>query len=113
MKTPEAGFRGFPAVWNVVVFQLMVYGLPEWASLAIIALAAVVTFTPVEFVHPIRVVRLRTLTLAMSLLWAVLALVALIYNLSPAWWVTVLFAVTNLYFAGIGAFLQVTRPKTA
>jgi phosphatidylcholine synthase len=113
MKTPEAGFRGFPAVWNVVVFQLMVYGLPEWASLAIIALAAVVTFTPIEFVHPIRVIRLRNLTLAMSLLWAVLALVALIYNLSPAWWVTVLFAITNLYFAGIGAFLQVTRPKTA
>lgn len=111
MKTPEAGFRGFPAVWNVVVFQLMVYSAPEWLTLAIIALAAVVTFTPVEFVHPIRVVRLRSLTLAMSLLWAALALVALVYDLKPAWWVTLLFAITNVYFAGIGAYLQITRRK--
>ena len=112
MKTPEAGFRGFPAVWNVVVFQLMVYGGPQWLTLAIIALAAVVTFTPVEFVHPIRVVRLRRLTLTMSFLWAALALTALAYDLRPAWWVTGLFALTNIYFAGIGAFLQVTRKNT-
>src|SRR5438132_6331523 len=29
MKTEAAAFRGFPAVWNAVVFQLMVYKLPQ------------------------------------------------------------------------------------
>ncbi|HVZ13740.1 MAG TPA: CDP-alcohol phosphatidyltransferase family protein [Bauldia sp.] len=113
MKTPEAAFRGFPAVWNVVVFQLMVYKWPEPVTLAIIAVFAVVTFTGVEFVHPVRVVRLRPLTLAMAALWAVLGLTALIYNLAPPTWVVVVFALVNAYFTVIGVYLQLTRPKIA
>ena len=113
MKTPEAAFRGFPAVWNVVVFQLMVYKWPEPVTLLIIAVFAVVTFTGVEFVHPVRVVRLRPLTLAMAALWAVLGLTALAYALSPPTWIVVLFALVNAYFTVIGVFLQLTRPKFA
>ncbi len=37
MKTPDAAFRGFPAVWNVVVFQLMIYQWPQWITLLILA----------------------------------------------------------------------------
>jgi phosphatidylcholine synthase len=113
MKTPESAFRGFPAVWNVVVFQLMVYKWPEAIDLIIIAAFAIVTFTGVEFVHPVRVVRLRPLTLAMCAAWAVLGLAALFYNLAPPTWVVVLFALVNAYFTVIGVFLQVTRPKIA
>ena len=69
MKTAEQAFRGFPAVWNAVVFQLMVYKFPEAVTLLIIAAFAVLTFLPVEFVHPMRVTRLRPLTFAMSVAW--------------------------------------------
>jgi phosphatidylcholine synthase len=100
-------------VWNVVVFQLMVYKWPEAIDLLIIAVFAIVTFTGVEFVHPVRVVRWRPLTLAMCGAWAVLGLVALFYNLAPPTWVVVLFALVNAYFTVIGVFLQVTRPKIA
>jgi phosphatidylcholine synthase len=109
MKTPDAAFRGFPAVWNVVIFQLMIYKWPEPVTLFVIALAAVLTFTGVEFVHPIRVRRLRPLTLAMAALWAVLGLVALLANLNPHPLVVVAFALANAYFAVIGAYLQYTR----
>ena len=57
MKTADLGFRGFPAVWNTVVFVLMIYRPPEVLTLAIIAVFAVLTFSPVEFVHPVRVKR--------------------------------------------------------
>ena len=110
MKTPHAAFRGFPAVWNVVVFQLMIYKWPEAVSLFVIAVLAVLTFTGVEFVHPIRVERLRPLTLTMAVLWAGLALAALAANLSPSPLVVVAFAIVNAYFAVIGAYLQFTRP---
>ena len=113
MKTPEQAFRGFPAVWNAVVYQLMVYKFPEAATLLIIAAFAVLTFLPVEFVHPMRVRRLRPVTFVMAVVWGVLALAALIENLRPDPVVLTVFSIANLYFAGIGVFLQMTRPKTA
>jgi phosphatidylcholine synthase len=109
MKTSEAAFRGFPAVWNAVVFQLLVYQLPEIANLAILGLCAILTFAPVEFVHPVRVRRWRPLTLAMAMAWAALALVALIDDFHPPKAVVVAFAVVSVYFAGVGAVQQLTR----
>ncbi len=109
MKTAEASFRGFPAVWNVVVFQLMVYKLPELVTLLIIAACAVATFTPLEFVHPLRVRRLRPLTIAMAVAWSGLALVALAADLDPGPATVAAFAVVSLYFAVIGIVLQITR----
>ena len=112
MKTEEQSFRGFPAVWNVVVFQLMVYKFPERVTLLVVAILAVLTFLPVEFVHPVRVKRLRGLTLAMAVAWAVLALVSLIQNLDPGPVVVALFGLVSLYFALIGIYLQITRPPS-
>ena len=113
MKTADQSFRGFPAVWNAVVFQLMVYKFPEAVTLLIIAAFAVLTFLPVEFVHPMRVKRLRPLTFAMAVAWGLLAFAALLENLNPDPVVLTLFSIVNLYFAFIGVFLQVTRRKAA
>jgi phosphatidylcholine synthase len=111
MKTAEQAFRGFPAVWNAVVFQLMVYKFPEAVTLAIIIAFAVLTFLPVEFVHPMRVKRLRPLTVVMAVAWGLTAFAALLENLNPDPVVLILFSIVNLYFAVIGVFLQVTRPQ--
>jgi phosphatidylcholine synthase len=110
MKTPEAAFRGFPAVWNVVVFQLMVFKPPQAVTLAIILACAALTFAPVEFVHPVRVRRWRPLTIAMAVAWGVLALVAVAAdNLDPGPVVLAAFAAVSLYLALVGVVLQVTR----
>jgi phosphatidylcholine synthase len=109
MKTAEAAFRGFPAVWNAVVFQLLVYRLPAPWTFAILVLFAVVTFLPVEFVHPVRVKRWRPLTLVMAALWGLLAIIALAYDLNPGPLVVGLFAAVSFYFAVVGVALQLTR----
>jgi len=109
MKTKASAFRGFPAVWNAVVFQLMIYKLPQPVTLLILALLALLTFMPVEFVHPVRVKRWRPLTLALTVVWAALALAALVADLSPPLPVTLAFALVNLYFALVGVVQQVTR----
>jgi len=111
MKTTEQAFRGFPAVWNAVVYQLMVYKFPEAVTLLIIAAFAVLTFVPVEFIHPMRVKRLRPVTFGMTIAWGLLAFAALIENLNPDPVVLILFSIVNLYFAIIGVFLQVTRTE--
>jgi phosphatidylcholine synthase len=109
MKTEDQAFRGFPAVWNGVVFLLIIYAPPAWLTLAVILLCSVLTFAPVEFIHPVRVVALRPLTLAATALWSVLAIIALIDDLDPAMPVKIALGLATLYLAAIGAVLQLRR----
>lgn len=109
MKTADCYFRGFPAIWNVVAFYLFLLKLPSWlAALSVVALA-VLTFVPIHFVHPLRVARLRAVTIAALVVWALLALVAVLENLHPGIWVAAVLCVLAIYFAGIG-FVRAHRP---
>lgn len=82
-KAADSFFVGFPAVWNVVVFHLVAFGVPPWIALALVVLCAAATFLPVHFVHPLRVAALRPLTLAMTALWAVSAVATLAQDMRP------------------------------
>jgi phosphatidylcholine synthase len=111
MKTEDLAFRGFPAVWNALVFVLMVFAPPQWVTLVVIAACAILTFAPVEFVHPVRVVALRPLTLAVTGLWSVFAVWALLEGLAPGTLVKVGLGLCTLYLVGIGAVLQLLRNR--
>jgi hypothetical protein len=52
---------------------------------------------------------LRALTMAALVLWAVLALVAVVKNLAPGFWTAATLSVLAIYFVGIG-FLRRHRP---
>ncbi|HZP20233.1 MAG TPA: CDP-alcohol phosphatidyltransferase family protein [Bauldia sp.] len=110
MKTADKGFRGFPAIWNTLAFLLMVYRPPEFVSVLAVAICAILTFAPIEFVHPVRVVRLRPLTWVMTGLWAVLAIVTVADDLMPGTAVLIGLGITSLYIGLIGIVLQLTRP---
>lgn len=69
MKADEADFRGFPAVWNLVAAAFVVTRADPTMVAAFTALFAVLTFAPVKVVHPVRVARLRPVTLAALALW--------------------------------------------
>jgi phosphatidylcholine synthase len=109
MKTPESAFRGFPAVWNVVVYQLLVLRPPETVSIAVLVVFAALTFVPVDFVHPMRVRRWRPLTLAVTAVWAALAIWALAANLSLPPVALVAFAAAGFYFLLVGLAQQIIR----
>ena len=102
MKMKENYFRGFPAVWNVPAFYLFLLRPDPWIAAATIVLLAVLTFVPVPFLHPFRVVRLRTLNIALLAVWSVLAFVALIRDMMPGPWITGALCVIALYFLGAG-----------
>lgn len=76
MKTEDNWFRGFPAVWNVVVFYLLIFRPQPLVTLAVMVMAAGLMFAPVVFVHPLRVRRLRSATLMMTGIWGMAAIVA-------------------------------------
>ena len=77
MKSADNHFRGFPGLWNVAAFYLfLLHPSPALASLGVAVLIAL-TFIPFHVVHPVRVVRLRWLTLSLLAIWAVLAVYTL------------------------------------
>jgi phosphatidylcholine synthase len=102
MKASDNHFVGFPAVWNLVAFYLLLVRPAPWIAIVTIAAFAVMTFLPIRFVHPVRVRRLRWLTLGVLLLWAALALVALLQGLAPQPWVTAALCLIAIYFLVIG-----------
>ena len=84
MKTRDLWFRGFPAIWNVLVFYLLVFRLDARFNAAIVFAALLLMFAPIVFVHPLRVERLRALTLGVTGLFAILAILAVWQDLQPA-----------------------------
>jgi phosphatidylcholine synthase len=109
MKTTDYYFRGFPAVWNVAAFYLFVLKPPPWLGASAIVALAILTFVPVHFIHPVRIAHLRMLTIAALVLWALLALVAVIEDLSPGFGTQTVLGALAVYFVGIG-FLRRHHP---
>ena len=106
MKTKENFFKGFPVVWNMVVFTLFVTDPGEWISFAVVVISGLLTFVPVNFLHPVRVMRLRWLNLPMTLLWCVFGAVALLQQMDASDWVKAGVAVTGIYLYCIGGVMQ-------
>jgi phosphatidylcholine synthase len=102
MKTPDNYFRGFPGLWNLAAFYLYLLEPPQWASAAMVAALAVLTFLPLKFLHPLRVKRLRALNVALLAVWAVLAFIAVMYNLAPGPFVVWPLVAIAFYFFAAG-----------
>ncbi|HLH88557.1 MAG TPA: CDP-alcohol phosphatidyltransferase family protein [Xanthobacteraceae bacterium] len=104
MKMPGNYFRGFPALWNCIAFYLLLMRPAPWLAAAAVAALAVLTFVPFRFVHPMRVVRLRVLTLLLLAAACVLAAFALTRDLHPGLWVTASLCAIACYMFLIGTF---------
>jgi phosphatidylcholine synthase len=102
MKTSDNYFRGFPAVWNLAAFYLYLLEPPEWASAVAVVLLAALSFTPIKFLHPLRVQHWRMLNIALLGLWALLAFLAVIQDLSPGLSVTLPLSLIAVYFLVVG-----------
>jgi len=111
MKTGDWWFRGFPAVWNIVVFYIVAFAPPAWLSLAVVLVATALMFLPVVFVHPVRVRRWRRLTMAMLALWAGAAALAIWQGMRPEPAVKAVLAVAAFYFTGLGLARAWLRPR--
>jgi phosphatidylcholine synthase len=113
MKTKDNYFRGFPAVWNLAAFYLYLLEPPEWAAaIAIVGLAAL-SFAPIKFLHPLRVQHWRMLNVVLLGLWAVLAMVALVQDLSPGPYVTLPLSLIAVYFFVVGLFQGPAASRSA
>lgn len=106
MKTKENFFKGFPVVWNMVVFTLFIIEPGEHVSFAVVVIAGLFTFAPVYFLHPVRVRRLRNVNLPVFLGWCGFGAVALLQDMHAHTVVRAGIAATGAYLFVIGGIMQ-------
>ena len=109
MKTADNHFRGFPALWNAAAFYLFLLHLPPALSSLAVAVLIVLTFVPFHVLHPIRVVRLRGLTLSLIAVWAVLAIITLGNDFDVGATVTIALCAIAVYVVGSDAVIRLAE----
>jgi len=107
MKTKDNSFSGFPGCWNMVVLVLFVTEPNFWIILAIVVVIAASMFTRLEFVHPVRTERWKSVTLPMAFAWTFFAGLAAYQNFDPGKLVVAAIAVTSIYLLFAGIAMQI------
>ena len=113
MKTDDNHFRGFPALWNAAAFYLFLLQPPPMVATIGIAILIVLTFVPFNVIHPVRVVRLRPLTLSLVAVWAVLAIYTVYKDFDVTLPVTLTLCAVALYVVCADAIIRLLRPVAA
>ena len=85
---------------------------PAWSSLGV-AVLIVLTFIPFNVLHPIRVVRLRRLTLSLIGAWTVLVMIALTNDFQVSTPVTAALCAIAVYIVGCDAAFRLVRSLNA
>src|ERR1700688_3709304 len=109
MKSPDNHFRGFPGLWNVAAFYLfLLHPSPGLASLGVTVLI-VATFLPFHVVHPVRVRRLRWLTLSLVAIWAALMIFTVARDFDVGAPVTIALCAIAAYVVASNAAIRLVR----
>jgi phosphatidylcholine synthase len=109
MKADDNHFRGFPALWNAAAFYLfLLHWPPLWSTLLVAALV-VLTFVPFHTLHPVRVVRLRWLTMSLVVIWGALGFYTLEMDFQVGLIVKLALCAIALWIVGSDAVIRLTR----
>jgi phosphatidylcholine synthase len=76
-KTKDGYFVGFPAIWNIICLYIFVLGLGQKLALLVIVVLALMTFVPITWPHPLRVVGWRLPTYGIAAAWLIAAVIAI------------------------------------
>jgi phosphatidylcholine synthase len=109
MKAEDNHFRGFPALWNAAAFYLFLLHPPAALASLVVAVLIALTFVPIHVLHPIRVVRLRWLTLWLLGAWALLALYTVSCDFEVGAPVTAGLCAIGIYMVGSDAAIRLIK----
>ena len=111
MKTKDNSFAGFPSCWNMVVLVLFALRPGDEVTLAVVVILAVLMFTNLKFVHPVRTARWRAVTLPMAMLWVVCALWAVMSGFAPGSWSHWGLAASSVWLLVAGILQQIVPER--
>ncbi len=113
MKSADNHFRGFPGLWNIAAFYIFLLHWPPAASSLLVSVLILLTFMPFHVVHPVRVRRLRWLTLSLIGAGTALAMVALINDFEPGMAIKVALCAIAVYIVGCDSAIRLVRSLNA
>ena len=110
-KADDNCFVGFPAVWNLVAFYIFALTPPSWVTSLVILLCCGLTFVRWTWVHPLRVVAFRPMTLAITIVWLSAAGWVLWRGFPAPFLAAALLLAAALYGVGLSLFFSSNRPR--
>jgi phosphatidylcholine synthase len=113
MKSADNHFRGFPGLWNIAALYLFLLHMPPALSTLGVAVLIALTFAPFNVIHPVRVARLRWLTLSLIGAWTALVMVALTNDFEVGTAVKAALCAIALYIVGCDAAIRFVRSLNA
>lgn len=111
MKTADKSFSGFPACWNMVVLVFFAIE-PHWVLMTLIVVVlSGLQFVSVKFVHPVRTVRWRWLSLPAILIWGACAARAAVHDFSDVPALVLIGLVASSVYLLVAGAVQQLRPQ--
>jgi phosphatidylcholine synthase len=113
-KSKDNCFVGFPAIWNIFAFYAFALDARTWLVEVCAAVAILATFLPLPWVHPLRVARMRTATVIVTLVAALAGVVTLVDGPPAPPLVQAVLVAVAIYYVGLALyFWQLARTETA
>ena len=69
LMTPDNFYKGFPCIWNILLFYLFLFDLSETYNLFLISACILLKFIPIKFIHPLRVNKYKRYSAVFMVLW--------------------------------------------
>ena len=108
-KTEDHFFTGFPSYWNIVVFYLLVAGMPPAVNAAILIALAVMVFVPIRYIYPSRTPIWQLPTNVLGVVWGALMLVMLWQYPASSRTVLIASLIFPVYYVGLSLWLEARR----
>lgn len=97
-KGDDYTFIGFPAIWNVVALYIFAVSPPAWFTYTALLTCIFFTFVPIHWVHPVRVERMRVITLLVTAAWGIASIAAVVHGFPAPLWAQVVMTAGVVYF---------------
>ncbi len=101
-KTADGYFVGFPALWNLVVFYFLAFGIGGMPAFIVIIAFVLLTFVPIRWLHPVRVVKYRWLTALVVTIWSGVAVSIILNGFAAGVFEKMVLVVAALYLVLLG-----------
>lgn len=113
MKTEDNSFQGFPGCWNMVVIVMFAIQPDFWIILGVVTALAAAMFLPFKFIHPVRTLRWRVVSLPITLAWTFFAGWAAWVDFDPQSWAHWGLVATSVYLTLAGVAQQIIPARDA
>ena len=103
LMTSDNFYKGFPCIWNILIFYLYLFEFSQFYNLLIISTCIFLKFIPIKFIHPLRVEKYRKYSIVFMLLWFFSSLKLLLdsyylFNEYFNYFFLTIWMISNLYF---------------